>query len=202
VRLTARSGAFSAPRLFYKATKGENIVTSFIQKLDHVKPFFDAAHKAVMFFCKLLLVTDILITSMAVLGRYVSFVPDPAWSEEIVLTCMAYMAVISASMALRRNAHIRVTAMDKYLPVRVVQTLDVVADLAVTAFAVMMLVVGWRYCTGLGSKGYYTSIPTLSKFWLYFPIPLAGAGMLFFEAEILCRHIGAFFVKEAVRNES
>ncbi|MDR3164635.1 MAG: TRAP transporter small permease [Synergistaceae bacterium] len=174
-------------------------MASFIQRLDRAKPFFDAAHRYVMFFCKLLLVTDILITSMAVLGRYVSFIPDPAWSEEIVLTCMIYMAVISASMALRRNAHIRVTAMDKYLPPKVVQALDVTADICVTAFSVMMLVVGWRYCTGLGSKAFYTSIPTLSKFWLYFPIPLAGACMLVFEAEILCRHIGVLFAKEAAK---
>jgi TRAP-type C4-dicarboxylate transport system permease small subunit len=177
-------------------------LTEKTSKIERAKPFFDALHKAVMFFCKLLLIADILITSMAVLGRYVSFVPDPAWSEEIVLTCMVYMAVISASMALRRNAHIRMTALDKYMPVRVVQTLDVAADLAVIAFSVMMLAVGWRYCTGLGSKSFYTSIPTLSKFWLYFPIPLAGACMLFFEAEILCRHIGAFFMKEEARNES
>ena len=169
-------------------------MTSFIQKLDQAKRFFDTAHNAVMFFCKLLLVADILITSMAVLGRYVDFIPDPAWSEEIVLTCMVYMAVVSASMALRRDAHIRMTALDKHLPVRVVQTLDVAADIAVIAFSVMMLVVGWRYCTGLGRKAYYTRIPTISKFWLYFPIPLAGVCMLFFEAEILCRHIGAFFV--------
>ena len=177
-------------------------MTPFIQKLDRARPFFDAAHKTVMMFCKLLLVADILITSMAVLGRYVSFIPDPAWSEEIVLTCMIYMAVVSASMALRRNAHIRMTALDKYMPIRVVQALDVVADTAVIAFSVMMLVLGWRYCTGLGSKAYYTSIPTMSKFWLYFPIPLAGVCMLLFEAEILCRHIGAFFVKEASENES
>jgi TRAP-type C4-dicarboxylate transport system permease small subunit len=155
-----------------------------------------------MFFCKLLLVADILITTMAVMGRYISFIPDPAWSEEIVLTCMIYMAIISASTALRRNAHIRVTAMDRYLPARVVQVLDVTADIGVIAFSVMMLVAGWKYSTGLGSKAFYTSIPTLSKFWLYFPIPLAGACMLVFEAEILCRHIGAFFVKEAAENES
>lgn len=30
-------------------------------------------------------------TTMAVVGRYVSFVPDPAWIEEVVLTCMSYM---------------------------------------------------------------------------------------------------------------
>jgi TRAP-type C4-dicarboxylate transport system permease small subunit len=171
-------------------------VTSLIQKIDRAKPFFDVAQKIVMFLCKLLLIADILITSMAVAGRYVSFIPDPAWSEEIVLTCMIYMAVLSAAMALRRNAHIRMSALDKYLPVRLVQTLDVAADLAVIAFAVMMLTVGWKYCTGLGSKGFYTSLPALSKFWLYFPIPLAGACMLIFEAEILCRHIGAFFIKE------
>jgi TRAP-type C4-dicarboxylate transport system permease small subunit len=155
-----------------------------------------------MFFCKLLLVADILITSMAVMGRYISFIPDPAWSEEIVLTCMIYLAVISASMALRKNTHIRVTAMDRYLPVKAVQVLDVAADVGVIAFSVMMLVAGWRYSTGLGSKAFYTSIPTLSIFWLYFPIPMAGACMLVFEAEVLCRHIGAFFVKETAENES
>jgi TRAP-type C4-dicarboxylate transport system permease small subunit len=150
-----------------------------------------------MFFCKTLLVADILVTSMAVLGRYVSFIPDPAWSEEVVLTCMVYMAVVSAAMALRNDSHIRMTALDKYLPLKLVRALDVAADIAVIAFSVMMLVSGWKFCIGLGSKGYYISIPTLSKFWLYFPIPLAGACMLIFEAEILCRHIGVLFSKEA-----
>jgi TRAP-type C4-dicarboxylate transport system permease small subunit len=150
-----------------------------------------------MFFCKTLLVADILITSMAVLGRYVSFIPDPAWSEEVVLTCMVYMAVLSAAMALRNDSHIRMTALDKYMPLKMVRALDVAADIAVIAFSVMMLISGWKFCTGLGSKGYYTSIPTLSKFWLYFPIPLAGACMLIFEAEILCRHIGVLFSEEA-----
>jgi TRAP-type C4-dicarboxylate transport system permease small subunit len=177
-------------------------MASFVQKLERTRPFFDTVHRGVMFFCKLLLVADILITTMAVLGRYISFIPDPAWSEEIVLTCMIYLAVISASMALRQNTHIRVTALDKYLPVKVVRVLDVAADICVIAFAVMMLVAGWRYSTGLGSRAFYTSIPTLSKFWLYFPIPLAGGCMLVFEAEILCRHIGVFFVKEAADNES
>jgi TRAP-type C4-dicarboxylate transport system permease small subunit len=90
-----------------------------------------------------------------------------------------------------------------YLPKKVTQVLDLAADVAVTVFSVMMLVAGWKYSTGLGSKAFYTSIPTLSKFWLYFPIPLAGACMLVFEAEILCRHIGAFlFKEEAAENES
>jgi TRAP-type C4-dicarboxylate transport system permease small subunit len=174
-------------------------VTTIVQKIERAKPFFDSVHGAAMFFCKALLTIDILVTSMAVLGRYVSFIPDPAWSEEVVLTCMVYMAIVSAAMALRSDSHIRMTALDKYMPVKLVRALDVAADIAVIAFSVMMLISGWKFCTGLGSKGYYTSIPTISKFWLYFPIPMAGACMLIFEAEILCRHIGVLFTKEAGR---
>ena len=51
---------------------------SFFDAVDKIKPVYDVAYKVVLFICKLLLVADILITSMSVLGRYVSFVPDPA----------------------------------------------------------------------------------------------------------------------------
>ena len=71
--------------------------------------------------CKLLLIADILITTEAILGRYVPFLPDPSWSEEMVLTLMSYMAVLSAALAIRRKAHIRMTSFDKYLPAKLIQ---------------------------------------------------------------------------------
>ena len=133
---------------------------------------------------------------MAVAGRYISFIPDPSWSEEIVLTFMAYMAVLSAALAIRRGAHIRMTALDNYLPKTLIKFLDILADVAVLLLALVMIVVGWQYATGLGAKGFYTSIPKLSKFWMYFPVPLAGVAMLVFEIESLYNHIKGIFVKE------
>ncbi len=165
------------------------------EKLDKLKPAYDAAYKAVLFLCKLLLIADILITGMSVVGRYVSFIPDPAWSEEVVLTLMAYMAVLSAALAIRRNAHIRMTAFDAYLPKRVIQALDIIADVAVMVLAVVMIVVGWSYANGIGAKGTYVSMPFLSRFWMYFPIPLAGIAMVVFELETLYNHIKAVFVE-------
>ena len=155
-------------------------------------------YRVVLFLCKLLLVVDILITTMAVAGRYISFIPDPAWSEEVVLTCMSYMAVLSAALAIRRGAHIRMTAFDRYLPAKVVKSLDIIADLAVLALAVIMITVGWKYATGIGSKGTYVSMPKVSRFWLYFPVPLAGVAMLVFEVEALYNHVKSFFVKEGM----
>ena len=155
-------------------------------------------YRFLLFLCKLLLVVDILITTMAVAGRYISFIPDPAWSEEVVLTCMSYMAVLSAALAIRRGAHIRMTAFDRYLPAKVVKSLDIIADLAVLALAVIMITVGWKYATGIGSKGTYVSMPKVSRFWMYFPVPLAGVAMLVFEVEALYNHVKSFFVKEGM----
>ncbi len=164
--------------------------------IDRFKPAYDATYKFVLCVCKLLLIVDILITTMAVAGRYISFIPDPAWSEEIVLTCMSYMAVLSAALAIRRNAHIRMTAFDTYLPKKVVTLLDIVSDLAVLALAIVMIVVGWKYALQIGSKGSYVSMPSVSRFWMYFPVPLAGIAMVVFEIESLYNHIKGLFIKE------
>ena len=161
-------------------------------KIDKIKPAYDFVYKAVLLVCKLLLVADIVITSM-------SFIPDPAWSEEVVLTCMSYMAVLSAALAIRRGAHIRMTAFDNYLPKKVVTFLDILADVAVLVLAVIMITVGWKYATGIGSKGTYVSMPKVSKFWMYFPVPLAGVAMVVFEIEALYNHVKKIFVKEEAK---
>ncbi len=169
---------------------------TIFDKLDKIKPVYDVIYKVILFICKILLILDIAITSMAVAGRYISFIPDPSWSEEVVLTFMAYMAVLSAALAIRRGAHIRMTAFDNYLPKGLVKFLDILADVAVLLLALVMIVVGWQYATGLGAKGFYTSIPKLSKFWMYFPVPLAGVAMLVFEIEALYNHVKSIVVKE------
>lgn len=166
------------------------------EKIDKIKPAYDMTYKVVLFLCKILLIIDILITSMAVAGRYISFIPDPAWSEEIVLTCMAYMAVLSAALAIRRGAHIRMTAFDAYLPKTLLKVLDIIADIAVFILALVMLIVGWQYAMQIGGRGTYVSMPSVSRFWMYFPVPLAGIAMIIFEVEAIYNHIKKFFEKE------
>ena len=170
---------------------------SVFSALDRLRPIYDAVYQGVLFLCKLLLVADIAITSMAVAGRYIPFIPDPSWSEEVVLTLMSYMAVLAAALAIRRGSHIRMTAFDKYLPDKLLLVLDLLADVAVLALAVIMLVQGWSYASTLGSRGFYVSMPKLSRFWMYFPVPLAGAAMIIFELETIYNHIKLFFGKEA-----
>lgn len=171
-------------------------MSAFFERVDKIKPVFDVTYKIVLFVCKILLIADILITTMSVIGRYVSFVPDPAWSEEVVLTCMSYMAVLAAALAIRRGAHIRMTVFDRYLPDSVLLVLDILADVCVLILAFVMIIVGWQYASGLGAKGTYVSMPWLSRFWMYFPVPVAGVAMVIFEVETLYNHMKKIFLKE------
>ena len=169
----------------------------FFDLFDKIRPIYSWTYKIVMFICKILLIVDILVTSMAVAGRYISFIPDPAWSEQVVLTCMVYMAVLSATLAIRTNSHIRMTVFDQYLPKNVVKTLDVVSDIAVMVLGYILLTKGIEVCNSpLAKFGKYESLPWLSRVWMYIPIPLAGGSMIIFEIEQLVDHIKAFFVKE------
>lgn len=169
--------------------------------LDKIRPAYDVTYKVVLFICKVLLVVDILITSYAVAGRhlnkFIPFLTDPAWSEEIVLTCMSYMAVLSAALAIRTGSHIRMTAFDRYLPKKVLAVSDIITDIGVLILGVIMLVIGWQYASTLGGRGFYVSLPWLSRFWMYFPVPLAGFAMIVFELEAVYNHIKIFFVKGA-----
>ncbi|MBP5383447.1 MAG: TRAP transporter small permease [Lachnospiraceae bacterium] len=165
------------------------------ERLDKIKPVYDIVYKVLLVICKLFLIADILITTLSVLGRYVSFIPDPSWSEEVVLTLMSYMAVLSAALAIRRGAHIRMTAFDRYLPEKVLKVLDLVADLMVLAFAIVMMVIGTDYASTIGSKGSYVSMPSISRIWMYLPIPVAGVSMIVFELEAIYSHIKSLVLK-------
>lgn len=169
----------------------------FFRVIGKIKPLYDLTDKLVMLICKLLLVADIGITSMSVAGRYISWIPDPAWSEQMVLTFMVYMAVLSATLAIRRRAHIRMTAFDEYLPKNVVKFLDLLSDIAVFALGIVMLIYGIKVCQSpLARFGRYESIPTLSRFWMYLPIPVAGGSMAIFELEQIFQRLEEILVPE------
>ena len=108
------------------------------QTLDKVRPVYDVVYKVVLFICKFLLVADILITSYAVLGRYIPFIADPSWSEEVVLTLMSYMAVLSAAIAIRHKEHIRMDAFDRYIPKPMLHFLNLLSNVAVLAIIALI----------------------------------------------------------------
>ena len=169
---------------------------AFFRAVEKIRPVYDWTYKILMFICKLLLIADILITAWAVAGRYIPFITDPHWSEEIVLTLMVYMAVLSATLAIRKRSHIRMTAFDRYLPKKAIIWLDLLADVAVLVLGIVLVVQGYTVVKPTGNIAKfakYSSLPKLSQIWMYMPVPVAGVGMIIFELEQIFQHIEEFF---------
>ena len=177
---------------------------AFLKSLEKIKPVYDWAYKIILLLCKLLLIADIIITSWSVAGRYIPFITDPHWSEEMVLTFMVYMAVLSATLAIRKRTHIRMTAFDKYLPRKALTVLDLIADIAVLILGVVLLVEGAKVVSPTGNIAKfakYSSLPKLSQIWMYMPVPVAGVGMILFELEQIFLRIEEFYGVDTEKKE-
>ena len=172
---------------------------AFFRTLEKVKPVYDWAYKIMLFICKLLLIADILITSVTVAGRYFPFFTAPHWGEEMVLTLMVYMAVLSATLAIRKRSHIRMTAFDRYLPRKAIICLDLLADLTVLTLGVLLVIYGYEVIKpdgNIAKFAKYSSLPKLSQVWMYLPVAVAGVGMIIFELEQVFLHIEEFFIPD------
>ena len=179
-------------------------MTNFLQACKKIHPLYKAIYDIVMTICKLLLIADILVTSWVVLARFVPAIPAPNWGEEVILTLMVYMTVLSASLAIRRNAHIRMTLFDNKLPKKAIPFFDLFSDILVLILAFIMAFKGLELANNI--PGFFVALTWLPKFWQYFPISLAGFAMIFFEIERiyvdLCHMNGDYSVDQEIKEET
>ena len=101
--------------------------------------------------------------------------------EQAILLCMVYMALISASLAVRTDTHIRVMLIDYLLPTKAIDFLKATSHFCIFAFSVFMIVYGIQFTklmqasimSGLGCK----------QSVLYASVPIAGICMLLMQSE-------------------
>ena len=79
----------------------------------HEIKFFEIIYKLIEFVSALCLCGQVIIISIAVIGRYI-FSYTPTWSEEIARVLMVWMSFLTASMAIKDNSHVRISVFDKF----------------------------------------------------------------------------------------
>ena len=154
-----------------------------------MKRFYDAAYKVFMTFCQIMFAISICVTSYVVFARYVLKF-TPRWGEQLILICMVYMALISASLAIRKETHIRVAVLDLFMPKRFITFLKYAGHFIIIAFSIFMIVDGYKFVQ-LMSKSYLSGLP-LKQSYLYAAVPIAGIAMLIMESEKLILFVHAW----------
>jgi TRAP-type C4-dicarboxylate transport system permease small subunit len=145
-----------------------------------MKKFYDAVYWLFMSFCKLVFIASICITSYVVFCRYILH-STPRWGEQAILLCMVYMALISASLAVRTDTHIRVMLIDYLLPEKAISFLKAMSHVMIFGFSLFMIVYGVQF-TILMSKSVMSGLGCKQSF-LYASVPIAGVCMLLMQSE-------------------
>lgn len=145
-----------------------------------MKKFYDTVYWLFMSFCKVVFMISICITSYVVFCRYILH-KTPRWGEQSILLCMVYMALISASLAVRTDTHLRVMLVDFILPKPVVEFLKMLSQFMIFGFSTFMIIYGFKFCT-LMTKSSLSGIQVPQSV-LYGAVPMAGICMLLMQSE-------------------
>ena len=145
-----------------------------------MKKFYDMIYWLFMSFCKCVFIASICITSYVVFCRYILH-STPRWGEQAILMCMVYMALISASLAVRTDTHIRVMLIDYLLPKKAIEVLKALSHVMSFGFSLFMIIYGVQF-TKLMSKSVMSGLGCKQSF-LYASVPIAGVCMLLMQSE-------------------
>lgn len=93
--------------------------------------------------CIACLATEIFAVLVMVVGRYV-FSSVPLWCDQLSLMALIWMAIISISLAIYDETHMRVELIDMALSKKAIDALKYFANLLVLGFSALMIVHGIR----------------------------------------------------------
>jgi TRAP-type transport system small permease protein len=143
--------------------------------------------KGVDWFCRFLLVVEVLVISYVVISRYL-FHASPRWGEELARLLLIWFGFISAALALRTDTHARITLFEKLLTDRGKKVLYVVNQVIIFLFSLFLLFSGSK----IASTTARAILPGLeiARSWLYISLPVAGITYLMTVVEKLVKGMG------------
>ena len=130
---------------------------------------------ALEFFAAVLVLAEIIVLFSGVVSRYVFHIPL-VWADELASTLFLWLSMMGAVVALRRGAHMRMTAVVSKLSTEKQALIEVIGIVASLAFLVMFLWPAWEYA----SDEAIITTPALeiSNMWRAIAIPLGCALMV------------------------
>lgn len=142
--------------------------------LHKLGPVIDKFEESVANICLLILVA---VLGAQVVARYILSIGIP-WSEEVSRFAFIWFVYISASLAVQRSTHIRVTLFVNLMPDRIRAISLVLADAIWIAFNALVIVSGIMLISRMLRHPVYSTSLMMPISYIYMVIPLAHGLMI------------------------
>lgn len=121
--------------------------------------------------CVLCLTIQVVTVLVLVVGRYF-FSVVPQGTEELCILCMVWIALLSTSLCIRDDTHMKMDILDMFASPRVIDYIKLLDAVILIVFSIMMIKYGlvlWKLKFGSHMSG----LP-LSGAWYYASLPISG----------------------------
>jgi TRAP-type C4-dicarboxylate transport system permease small subunit len=152
-----------------------------------VKAAYAAAMERLYLACIVVSATALVaITLVIPYGVFMRYVMNSAssWPEPFSVLAMVLFSFVGGAAAYRANVHIAVQMLTDAVPARARRALLLLADLAMVATALFMMIYGTQLVRATWNQT-IAEFPTLSVGITYLPIPVGGLFTLLFIIERL-----------------
>jgi TRAP-type C4-dicarboxylate transport system permease small subunit len=90
----------------------DDMKDSLPQKRTWFDTFADVYSRIMIGVCVCVFAVMVFSVSYGVLGRYLTFVKAPRWTQELAILCMVWLCFISAGSAVKDDKHVRMTLIE------------------------------------------------------------------------------------------
>lgn len=145
-----------------------------VPEKDRLTRVVDAVEKTISTICVAFMTLQVISIIVMVFGRYF-FRYVPRGSEEFALFCMVWFSLLSISLSIRDDSHIKMEIMDFLVPPDKIKFFQYFSSIMIFVFSIYMVVYGiglvkltWP-CIMSGFR--------ISEGWLYMSVPVSGVFM-------------------------
>lgn len=76
----------------------------------------DVISTGMLILCVLVFAVMVFAVSYGVVGRYLPFVKNPRWTQELGILCMVWLCFLSAGFAIKEGLHVRMSIINYLVP--------------------------------------------------------------------------------------
>jgi len=149
--------------------KGEGLYKKFCQ-------IADILYKIINFICVCLLSAQVVAILVMVFGRYI-FNKVPLGTEEFALFCMVWFSILSISLSIRNDSHIKMEVMDAIVKPEKIVYFQYFSAVVTFIFSLLMVLKGSEMVK-LTAQTKMSGF-RVSQGALYFVLPVAGVCMCY-----------------------
>ncbi len=100
--------------------------------------------EVMIYICVAVFAVMVFSVSYGVLGRYLTFVRSPKWTQELATLCLVWLAFVSAGYAIKEDKHVRMTVINRVVPEKVGKILHAFAFVLLIFVNVFWIIYGTK----------------------------------------------------------